>query len=64
MREPEAEPEPKVARIAKDAINGKGKRCQKRKSAAKEADEPEPEAEVARVIEVPKPRSAPVARMI
>jgi hypothetical protein len=55
------EPEPEVARAAKEAINGKGKRGRKRKSAALEADElepesePEPEPEVARMIEAPKP---------
>jgi len=40
-------------------MNGRGKRGQKRKSAA-----PEPEPEVAQVIEAPKPWRAPVARMI
>ncbi|KAH9205434.1 hypothetical protein DL95DRAFT_470588 [Leptodontidium sp. 2 PMI_412] len=65
----EPEPEPKVACITKDTMNGKGRRGQKRESAAQEADEPEPElepeleAEVARVIKEPKPWRAPVARM-
>jgi len=45
-------------------MNDKGKRGQKRKSAAKEVDETEPEPKVARVIEAPKPWKAPVARMI
>jgi len=44
-----------VARAAKEAINGKGKRGWKRKSAALEADDPklkpEPEPEVAQIID-------------
>ena len=54
----------RAARAAKEVIKGKGKRGGKRKSAALEADEPEPEPEVARIIEAPKPWRAPVARMI
>lgn len=46
----------------KDAIKGKGKRGRKRKSAALEADEPEPE--VARLMYTPVPWRAPIARMI
>ena len=38
-----------MARAAKEAINGRGKRGRKRKSTAQEADEPEPE--VARIID-------------
>jgi hypothetical protein len=53
-----------VACVAKDAMNDKGKLGQKRKSAAQEVDEPEPEPEVARVIEAPKPWRALMARMI
>jgi hypothetical protein len=53
--------EARIKRTAKEAIKGKGKRGRKRKSAALEAGEPEPE--VARMIEVPKPWRAPVARM-
>jgi hypothetical protein len=63
--DPEAEAE--VARAAKEAINGRGKCGRKRKSVAQEADEPEadePEPEVARIIDVPVPWRAPVARMI
>ena len=60
--EPERETEPEVARAAKEIVNGRGKRGRKRKSAAQEADEPEPE--VARIIDVPVPWRAPVARMI
>ena len=33
----------RAARTAKQVIKGKGKRCRKRKSAAVEADKPEPE---------------------
>ena len=58
--EPE-EAEPEVARAAKEAINGRGKRGRKRRSTASEADEPEPE--VARTIEALEPLRAPVARM-
>ncbi|KAG4434274.1 hypothetical protein IFR05_010239 [Cadophora sp. M221] len=57
--DPETEEEPEVARTAKEAINDRGKRGWKRKGAA-----PEPEPEVERVIEAPKPWRAPVARMI
>jgi hypothetical protein len=62
--EPELD-EPEVARATEEVINGRGKRGRKRKSAAPEADEPEVEAEpeVARMIEAPEPRRAPVARM-
>ena len=52
----------RAARAAKEVIKGKGKRGRKRKSAAQEADEPEPE--VARMIDAPVPWRAPVARMI
>jgi hypothetical protein len=38
-------------RAAKEAINGRRKRVRKRKSAAQEADEPEPE--VALIIDAP-----------
>ena len=58
--EPETEAE--VARAANEVINGRGKRGRKRKSAAQEADEPEPE--VALIIDAPAPWRAPVARMI
>jgi hypothetical protein len=51
-----------VARAAEEVINGRGKRGGKRKSAAPEANEPEPE--VARMIDAPVPWRAPVARMI
>ena len=50
----------RAVRAAKEVI--KGKRGRKRKSAALEADEPEPE--VARMIDVPVPWRAPVAKMI
>ena len=40
-----------MARAAKEAINGRGKRGRKRKSAAQEAEEPEPE--VAQMIDAP-----------
>ena len=53
--------EARAKRAAKEVIKGKGKRGRKRKSAALEAGEPEPE--VARMIEVPGPWRAPVARM-
>jgi hypothetical protein len=52
----------RAARAAKEVIKGKGKRGRKRKSAALEADEPEPE--VARMTDAPVPWRAPVARMI
>jgi hypothetical protein len=52
----------RAARATKEVIKGKGKRGQKHKSAAVEADEPEPE--VARMIDAPVPWRAPVARMI
>jgi hypothetical protein len=65
--EPEPD-EPEVARAAEEVINGRGKRGRKRKIAAREVDEPEPELEpepeVARVIDVPVPWTAPIARMI
>jgi hypothetical protein len=51
-----------VAHGAEEVINGRGKRGQKRMSAAPEIDEPEPE--VARMIDAPVPWRAPVARMI
>ena len=54
--------EVRIKRAAKDATKVTGKRGRKRKSAALEADEPEPE--MAQMIEPPKPRRAPVARMI
>jgi hypothetical protein len=64
--EPEAdsepEPEPEVARAAKETIKGRRKRGRKRKIAAQEADEAEPE--VARLMYTPVPWRAPVARMI
>ncbi len=50
-----------MARVAEEVINGRGKRGRKRKSAAVEADEPEPE--LAWMIEAPEQRRAPVARM-
>jgi hypothetical protein len=40
----------RVTRAAKEAIRGKGKRGRKCKSARLEADEPEAEPEVARMI--------------
>ena len=49
-----------MARAAKEAINGRGKRGRKRKSSALEADEPEPEV----ALYTPVPWTAPVARMI
>jgi hypothetical protein len=63
--------EARIKRAAKDATNGKGKRCRKRKSIELEADkpepdepdEPEPKPQVARIIEAPGPWRAPVARM-
>ena len=57
--------EARAKRAAKEVIKGKEKRGQKRKSAALEAGEPgpEPEPEVARIIEAPEPWRAPVARM-
>ena len=57
--------EARAKRAAKEVIKGKGKRGRKRKSAALEAGEPEPELEpeVARMIEAPKPWRAPAARM-
>ncbi|KAH6667791.1 hypothetical protein B0J14DRAFT_567159 [Halenospora varia] len=60
----EPEPEPEVARAAKEVINGRGKRGRKRKSAVLEADEPEPEPEVAQMIEAPELWRASVVRMI
>ncbi|PMD22059.1 hypothetical protein NA56DRAFT_645267 [Hyaloscypha hepaticicola] len=61
----------RAARAAKEAIKGQGKRGRKRKSAALEAGEPEPdepelelEPEVARMIDEPVLWRAPVARMI
>jgi hypothetical protein len=51
-----------IAHAAKEVIKGKGKRGQKRKSAAQEAEEPEPE--VAQMIDAPVPWRAPVAQMI
>ena len=50
---------------AKEVIKGKGKHGQKRKSAALEAGEPEPDLgpQVARMIEAPEPWRAPMARM-
>ena len=54
----------RAARAAKEVINGRGKRDRKRKSAAPEADEPEPESEVAQMIKAPEAWKAPVARMI
>jgi hypothetical protein len=55
----------KVAQAAyamKDVTKVKGKRGRKRKTAALEVDEPEPE--VAQTIDVPVPWRAPVAKMI
>jgi hypothetical protein len=60
--EPEPEPEPEVARAAKEGIKGSGKRGRKRKTAAREAEEPGPE--VALTIDAPVPWRAPVAKMI
>jgi hypothetical protein len=53
----EAEAEPEVAHAAEKVITGK------RKRAVQEADEPEPEQEVAQTIDAPEPWRAPVARM-
>lgn len=50
-----------MARAANKVIEGRAKRGRKRKSAAPEADEPEPE--VALIIDAPVPWRAPVARM-
>ena len=50
----------RAVRAAKEVI--KGKHSRKRKIAAQEAEEPEPE--VARMIDVPVPWRAPVAKMI
>ena len=49
--------EARAKRAAKGVIKGKGKRGRKRKSAALEGGkpEPEPELEVARMIEAPEP---------
>ena len=55
--------EARAKRAAKE-VKGKEKRGEKRKSAALEADEPEPEPKVVRMIEAPVPWRAPVARMI
>ncbi|KAG0645122.1 jerky [Hyphodiscus hymeniophilus] len=59
------EPEPEVARAAKGVRKGRGKRDRKRKSVALEVNEPEPEPqpEVAQIIEAPGAWRAPVARM-
>ncbi len=57
----ELEVEPEVARAAKEVIMNKRKHGRKRKSAVKEADEPE--QEVAQAIEASMPWRAPVARM-
>jgi hypothetical protein len=51
-----------VARAAKEAINGRGKRGRKRKSTSQEADEPEPE--VARIIDTLVLWKAPATRII
>jgi hypothetical protein len=60
----ESQPEPEVARAAREATKeGRGKR----RSAAQEADEPEPaepEPEVTRMTDAPVPWRAPIARMI
>jgi hypothetical protein len=47
--------------VLREIINGRGNHSRKRKSAAQEADEPEPE--VARMIEALEPWRAPVAPM-
>lgn len=52
----------RAPRAAKEVIKGKWERGRKRKSAALEADEPEPE--VALIIDAPAPWRALVARMI
>ena len=52
-----------MAHTMKEVITGKRKRGRKPKSAVQEADEPEPEQEVAQTIEAPEPWRAPVARM-
>ena len=52
-----------MAHIMKEVITGKRKRGRKPKSAVQEADEPEPEQEVAQTTDAPKPWRAPVARM-
>jgi hypothetical protein len=64
MAHSELESAPKAADAVGEAINGRGKRGQKCKSAAVEAKEPEPEPEpeTTQAIKEPKPR-APVARM-
>ena len=70
--EPEADkleaddPAPEVARATKEVMKGREKRGRKRKIAMQEAEEPEPEPEpeVARTIEAPVWRAAPVARII
>jgi hypothetical protein len=43
--------EPEVARAAKEVVKGSGKGSRKRKIATQEAKEPEPELEVARIID-------------
>ena len=55
--------EARAKRAAKEIIKGKGKRGRKRKSAALEAGEPEPEAKVAWIIKAPEPWRASVARV-
>jgi hypothetical protein len=52
----------RAARAVKDA-KVKGKRGRKRKSDALEADETDPEPEVARMIDAPVRWTAPVAQM-
>jgi hypothetical protein len=52
-----------MAHTMKEVITGKRKRGRKPKSAVQEADEPEPEQEVAQTMDAPKPWRAPVARM-
>ncbi|TVY52128.1 hypothetical protein LSUE1_G009680, partial [Lachnellula suecica] len=63
--EEEPEPELEVTRAAKEVRKGRGKRGRKRKSAALGVDElePEPQPEVAQIIEAPGLWRAPVARM-
>jgi hypothetical protein len=55
--------EARAKRVAKEVIKGKGQRGRKRKSGTLEAGEPEPEPEVAQMIEAPEPWKTPVARM-
>ena len=55
--------EARAKRAAKEVIKVKGKCGRNWKSAALEADEPEPEAKVTWIMKAPEPWRAPVARM-